>query len=138
MNLVMFIDAIQHVARTSRVLRQPLGNNFNVVLCCAVLILLSGNVLLLGVGGSGRQSLTRLSAIISEYECAMVEIAGYGIPECYIFSHDCRCVVLCCAFVVMCRALLCFVMFVLFCVNLSKRYSRQASVLFVRRHSDNR
>merc|ERR1719161_1905467 len=71
MPLVMFYDACEHVSRICRVLRQP-----------------QGNALLLGVGGSGRQSLSRLASFISEYACYQIEVAkGYGMNE---FKDDLR------------------------------------------------
>ena len=65
MKLVMFLDACDHVARITRVLRQPLGN-----------------ALLLGVGGSGRQSLSRLATFIANYRLFQIEVVkGYGMPN---------------------------------------------------------
>ncbi|TMW55097.1 hypothetical protein Poli38472_013859 [Pythium oligandrum] len=65
MNLVMFLFAIEHLSRIVRVLNMP-----------------GGNSLLVGVGGSGRQSLTRLATFIVDFEIKQIEISkNYTMNE---------------------------------------------------------
>lgn len=65
MKLVMFLDACDHVSRICRILRQP-----------------QGNALLLGVGGSGRQSLSKLATFMNNYKLYMIEVVkGYNMTN---------------------------------------------------------
>jgi dynein heavy chain len=65
MNLVLFDQAIEHVSRIARIIELP-----------------AGHALLVGVGGSGKQSLARLATFIVGYELEqMVVTQSFGMSD---------------------------------------------------------
>jgi dynein heavy chain len=65
MKIIMFLDACEHVTRICRILRQP-----------------QGHALLLGVGGSGRQSLSKLSIYLANHKQFSIEVTKtYGLKN---------------------------------------------------------
>ena len=57
MKLVFFRDAIEHILRIARVFKQP-----------------RGNLMLIGVGGSGKQSLAKLTSFIYDFDVQSIEM----------------------------------------------------------------
>uniref|UniRef100_A0A4W5M9Y7 Uncharacterized protein n=1 Tax=Hucho hucho TaxID=62062 RepID=A0A4W5M9Y7_9TELE len=69
--LVFFQDAVEHVSRIARMIRQE-----------------RGNALLVGVGGTGKQSLTRLASHMCGMRCFQIELSrGYNYDS---FHEDLR------------------------------------------------
>lgn len=70
MHLAMFLYALEHVSRISRLMKQP-----------------GGHMLLIGVGGSGRQSLAKLAAFMAGVELFQVRGVRSAVRD---RVHSCK------------------------------------------------
>lgn len=76
MQIIFFLDAIEHITRITRILRSE-----------------RGNALLVGISGMGKQSLTKLASHINAYKYTFLLYIynfEYVIFK-YVFSWTCRC-----------------------------------------------
>jgi len=65
LELVFFKETVEHILKIFRVLSQP-----------------RGNAMLIGVGGSGKQSLSKLSSFIARCQISQLEFGkNYGIDS---------------------------------------------------------
>ena len=59
MNLVLFTEALMHICKIARIIERP-----------------AGNALLVGVGGSGKQSLTKLAAFLHQQDMIPIKVTS--------------------------------------------------------------
>lgn len=72
MDLVLFEDAMKHIAKITRIISNP-----------------SGHALLVGVGGSGKQSLSKLSGYICQLTLKRIVISSsYGLNDLKVDLQD--------------------------------------------------
>jgi dynein heavy chain len=72
LDLVLFDAAVKHITRITRALSLP-----------------RGNLLMVGVGGSGKQSLTRLATFVAGYDYANIVISkGFGVNQLFDAIRD--------------------------------------------------